>query len=271
MTPQNHYPLWRYALILAISVLGALYALPNLYGFDPALQLSARRSATVDHSLETRITGALGKAGVTVKSTELASGRLLIRFPDDASRIKAMPVMQAEVDTRQYLVALNLAPATPPWLRNLGGKPMYMGLDLRGGVHFLMQVDIDEVRKQTEERFVTELRSSLRDKKIRFRSVSRASTGGIEVTFLNQGAKTAALEVIGKDFRDLDVTDGGDAADFPIKLQPKPAFVTESRKTAIKQNLTTLRNRINEFGVAEPVIQQQGDRLIVFELCWVLV
>jgi len=263
---QNQYPLWRYLLVLAISVLGALYALPNLYGFDPAVQISARRAAPVDAAFEKNLADALNKAGISPKSSELSDNRLLIRFKDDAARAAGMTALQAAIDAKQYLVALNLAPATPAWLRAMGGKPMYMGLDLRGGVHFLMQVDVDEVRKQTEERFITELRGAFREKKIRFRAVSHAPSGGVDVTFLNAEAKAAGVDLIGKDFPDLLLTDGGDVADFPIRLAPKPAFVSEARKTAIKQNLTTLRNRINEFGVAEPVIQQQGDSRIVVQL-----
>ena len=263
---QNQYPLWRYLLVLAISVLGALYALPNLYGFDPAVQVSARRAAPVDAAFEKNLADALNKAGISPKSSELSDNRLLIRFKDDAARAAGMTALQAAIDAKQYLVALNLAPATPTWLRAMGGKPMYMGLDLRGGVHFLMQVDVDEVRKQTEERFITELRGAFREKKIRFREVSHAPSGGVDVTFLNAEAKAAGVDLIGKDFPDLLLTDGGDVADFPIRLAPKPAFVSEARKTAIKQNLTTLRNRINEFGVAEPVIQQQGDSRIVVQL-----
>jgi preprotein translocase subunit SecD len=263
---QNQYPLWRYLLVLAISVLGALYALPNLYGFDPAVQVSARRAAPVDAAFEKNLADALNKAGISPKSSELSDNRLLIRFKDDAARAAGMTALQAAIDAKQYLVALNLAPATPAWLRAMGGKPMYMGLDLRGGVHFLMQVDVDEVRKQTEERFITELRGAFREKKIRFRAVSHAPSGGVDVTFLNAEAKAAGVDLIGKDFPDLLLTDGGDVADFPIRLAPKPAFVSEARKTAIKQNLTTLRNRINEFGVAEPVIQQQGDSRIVVQL-----
>ena len=263
---QNQYPLWRYLLVLAISVLGALYALPNLYGFDPAVQVSARRAAPVDAAFEKNLADALNKAGISPKSSELSDNRLLIRFKDDAARAAGMTALQAAIDAKQYLVALNLAPATPTWLRAMGGKPMYMGLDLRGGVHFLMQVDVDEVRKQTEERFITELRGAFREKKIRFRAVSHAPSGGVDVTFLNAEAKAAGVDLIGKDFPDLLLTDGGDVADFPIRLAPKPAFVSEARKTAIKQNLTTLRNRINEFGVAEPVIQQQGDSRIVVQL-----
>jgi preprotein translocase subunit SecD len=262
---QNQYPLWRYFVVVAVLIVGALYALPNLYGFDPALQITARRSAPVDDALEARLEKALTGAGVDLKGVEIGGARLLFRFRNDADRMRAMPLLQKEIDRLQYLVALNLAPGTPAWLRAIGGKPMYMGLDLRGGVHFLMQVDTDAVRKQTEERFITELRASLREQKIRFRTVSPDPAGGIRVNFLNGESREAGLAAIENDYPDLVATESADN-DALLLLQPKPELISESRKTAIRQNLTTLRNRINEFGVAEPVIQQQGDSRIVVQL-----
>ena len=262
---QNQNTLWRYLLLGLVLTLGAVYAAPNLYGFDPALQITARRSAPVDQALETGLQKALADAGIELKGTERGDGRLLFRFRDDAARTKAQPALEAAVDRTQYLVALNLAPGTPKWLRWLGGKPMYMGLDLRGGVHFLLQVDTDAVRKHTEERFVAELRAALREQKIRFRTVSPDPAGGVRIGFLNADSRTAGLAMIKDDFADLIPTERQDD-DTLLTLLPKPEYVSEARKTAIKQNLTTLRNRINEFGVAEPVIQQQGDSRIVVEL-----
>jgi preprotein translocase subunit SecD len=262
---QNQYPLWRYLAVVAVLIVGTLYALPNLYGFDPALQVTARRSAPVDEALEARLEKALTGAGIEAKGVETADDRLLFRFGSDDDRTRAMPLLQKELDPLQYLVALNLAPGTPAWLRAIGGKPMYMGLDLRGGVHFLMQVDTEAVRKQSEERFVTELRASLREQKIRFRTVSPDPAGGIRVNFLNAESRAAGLAAVENDYPDLVATESADN-DTLLLLQPKPEFVSEARKTAIKQNLTTLRNRINEFGVAEPVIQQQGDSRIVVQL-----
>jgi preprotein translocase subunit SecD len=262
---QNQYPLWRYLMVAAVLVVGGLYALPNLFGFDPALQVTARRSAPVDEALEQKLVKALADGGVETRDIEAGEGRLLFRFPDDATRARALPLLQQAVDPLEHLVALNLATATPSWLRALGGKPMYMGLDLRGGVHFLMQVDTEAVRKQTEERFVAELRGSLREHKIRFRTVSPDPAGGIRVNFLNAEGRTAGLAAIENDYPDLVAAESPDD-DTLLLLDPKPEFVSESRKTAIKQNLTTLRNRINEFGVAEPVIQQQGESRIVVQL-----
>jgi len=262
---ENTNSLWRYLLVIAVLLVGALYALPNLYGFDPALQITARRSAPVDEALEARLEKALAAAGIATKSIEAGDDRLLFRFRDDAARTQAMPVLQKAVDPLQHLVALNLAPGTPAWLRMLGGKPMYMGLDLRGGVHFLMQVDTEAVKKYTAERFAAELRTTLREQKIRFRTVTPDPAGGLRVSFLNGETRAAGLDAIEADYPDLVATESA-TDNALLTLVPKPEFMSEARKIAIKQNLTTLRNRINEFGVAEPVIQQQGDSRIVVQL-----
>ncbi|HMM75378.1 MAG TPA: protein translocase subunit SecD [Gammaproteobacteria bacterium] len=262
---QNTNTLWRYLILGVVLSLGFLYALPNLFGFDPALQITARRSAPVDDALQSELEQTLADAGIALKSVERGDERLLFRFPDDATRTRALPVLENAVDATQYTVALNLAPGTPGWLRMLGGKPMYMGLDLRGGVHFLMQVDTEAVRKHTEERFISELRASLREQKIRFRTVSSAPGGGIRVNFLDGEARSAGLAAIKADYPDLQPTESANDETL-LTLKPTEQYMSESRKTAIKQNLTTLRNRINEFGVAEPVIQQQGDSRIVVQL-----
>jgi len=263
---MNHYPIWRYAMILIIIGFGAIYAAPNLYGTDPSLQISARRTAPVDENLSSQIADALGTAGATPIGIELTLNRLLLRFSDTATRTKAIGVLGDTLDAQKFIVALNLAPRTPGWLLALGGKPMYMGLDLRGGVHFLMQVDVDAVAKQSDERFVSELRASLREEKIRYRTISREATGGVVAKFLNADVGNAAEDFISNEFPDLVVTDRSTAGEAVLHLIPTAEFIAEARKTALKQNLTTLRNRVNELGVAEPVIQQQGDSRIVVQL-----
>ena len=260
---MNEYPLWRYILVLVIVTIGVLYALPNLYGDDPALQVSARRSEIVDEALATRVVDALKAANIAVKRTETQHKRVLLRFNDMDARTQAREVVEKTVG-EHYIVALNMAPATPDWLRKIGAKPMYMGLDLRGGVHFLMQVDMDAVRTQTDERFVSELRTAFRDEKIRYRSITREPTGGVRVSFQNEEMKQKAAPLLTRDFRDLERREQSDATELLLTVSPK--LTDEVRKTAIKQNLTTLRNRVNEFGVAEPVIQQQGEGRIVVQL-----
>jgi len=260
---MNEYPLWRYILVLVVVTLGVLYALPNLYGDDPALQVSARRSEVVDDALANRVVDALKAANIEVKRSEMQQKRVLLRFNSLEARGQARDVVEKTVG-EHYIVALNMAPATPDWLRKLGAKPMYMGLDLRGGVHFLMQVDMDAVRVQTDERFVSELRTAFRDEKIRYRSIARETNGGVRVSFQNEEMKQKAGTILGKDFRELERQEQSDPTELLLKVSPK--LTEEVRKTAIKQNLTTLRNRVNEFGVAEPVIQQQGEGRIVVQL-----
>ena len=199
---MNQYPLWRYLLILFVIGLGAIYALPNIYGNDPAFQVSALRADPVDEALRARISKALAEADVTPKQMELGENRLLIRFDDDASRARARAIVEQAAGDERYVVALNQAPAMPEWLRSIGGKPMYMGLDLRGGVHFLMQVDMDAVRVQTEDRFVSELRTALREEKIRYRSIARDPQGGVLVRFLNPEMKDRAGPILSSDFQD---------------------------------------------------------------------
>ncbi len=261
---MNRYPLWRYALVAIVISLGLLYALPNVFGTDPALQLSARRAQSVDEALQQRVEAGLSAAGVKLKSADIEGGRMLLRFMDDESRNRAVPLVTQSAGEQDYIVALNRASATPGWLRQLGGKQMYMGLDLRGGVHFLMQVDMDAVRKQTEERFVSELRAAFREEKIRYRSVSRGAEGGIQVEFLNPEMLGRGQAVVVSNFPDL-AADAGES-DNTLQLGITDQYMLETRRTALKQNLTTLRNRVNEFGVAEPVIQQQGEDRIVVQL-----
>ena len=263
---MNQYPLWRYLMIAFVVAIGAIYAAPNLYGTDPALQISARRSAPVDEALGARIEAALKAVNIEPVRVELADNRLLLRFENDQQRTQASTQLEESLDDRQYVIALNLAPRTPDWLLALGGQPMYMGLDLRGGVHFLMQVDVDAVSKQSDERFVSELRAGLREEKIRYRSITPNVSGGVTAQFLKAEVKNAAVDFIDDEFVDLIVSDQSTPHEFVLHLQPSEEFLSEARTTALKQNLTTLRNRVNELGVAEPVIQQQGQSRIVVQL-----
>ncbi|MFP6681129.1 MAG: protein translocase subunit SecD, partial [Gammaproteobacteria bacterium] len=263
---MNHYPLWRYLLVAMIIGFGVIYAIPNLYGTDPSLQISARRSAPVNESLKSQLEDALRSAGVTPIRVELAVNHMLLRFADVSERTKASSVLENTLDTKKFILALKRAPRTPDWLLALGGKPMYMGLDLRGGVHFLMQVDIDAVAQQSDKRFESELRTALREEKIRYRSISRVPTGGVVAKFLSVEVKANAQDFISDEFPDLIATDRNMSEDFVLHLTPTPEFLAEARITALKQNLTTLRNRVNEIGVAEPVIQRQGDSRIVVQL-----
>ncbi len=263
---MNQYPLYKYVFIVVIILLGFLYALPNLYGEYPALQISAARAAPVDQALEDKIRKALETAKLEAVSIERDDRQVLVRFANPDTQLKANDIVAAELGG-EYVAALNLAPATPNWLRALNAKPMYLGLDLRGGVHFLMEVDMQAVVRQAEDRFVADIRSLLRDKKVRYKAVTRREAGGIDVTFADAATQAEGEKVLKEadGFRELEIRKQ-DAAEPALKLTFKETFVKETRDTALEQNLTTLRNRINELGVAEPIIQKQGENRIVVQL-----
>ncbi|GAB6040322.1 protein translocase subunit SecD [Endothiovibrio diazotrophicus] len=261
----NQYPLWKYLLLAAILVVGGLYALPNLYGEDPAIQVSPARGATLDETVRDRIDRTLEMAGVAVKAVEVGEeGKLLYRFHDTESQLKAADVVGSDLGTG-YTVALNLAPSTPQWLRSLDAAPMFLGLDLRGGVHFLMEVDMDAAVKQAEERYVGDVRTLLRNEKVRYLGVSRGK-GGVVVTFRNAEDLAAGRSLISRELGDLELTEGSIDGSFEVVGRIKEAEQKAIRKFALEQNITTLRNRVNELGVSEPVIQQQGQSRIVVQL-----
>ncbi len=262
---MNKYPFWKYLIILAIIVPGFLYALPNLFGEDPALQISPTRTAIIDDSTRQQVEAVLGDAGIQFHSLQLLESGLQVRFRNTDDQLKAKDVVENELGDK-YTVALNLVPATPAWLEALNAQPMYLGLDLRGGVHFLMQVDIEGAIRNTEKRLVSDLRTGLRENRIRYVTVTSSKDNGIHVVFPDEERREQALPVIQDDFDDLSYTE--------VERDGKPAFrllLTEPAKKeikdfAVKQNMTALRNRINELGVAEPIVQQQGEDRIVVQL-----
>ncbi len=260
---MNRYPLWKNLLILSIIALGVLYALPNLYGEYPALQISTARSAPLDAALEDKVRAALKEAQLEPLALERDARGLLVRLNDTEAQLKANDAVAAALGP-DYVVALNLAPATPAWLQALGAQPMYLGLDLRGGVHFLMEVDMEAVVRMAEERFVSDLRSALRDKKIRYKTIAREAGRGILVTLRDAASQSEAEDLLNDEFRDLTFELENDAEGSALQLNLKEDYIRETRKLALQQNLTTLRNRVNELGVAEPIIQQHGlDRIVV--------
>ena len=262
---MNRYPLWRYLLIIAVFVTGIIYALPNIYGEDPALQVTEARAGTIEPAFVETVTGALDKAGIAYKRVEADERQFLIRFHDTESQLKAVDYVKATAGTA-YIVALNLAPATPAWLQSINALPMYLGLDLRGGVHFLMEVDMDAAGNKTLESYAAEFKAKLRKAKIRY-SLVRAEKDGIRLMFRSAGDRNEADALIGKDLpelarRQLDTDDGKSG----LFVTPSEQEIAEIRKLALQQNILTLRNRVNELGVAEPVIQQQGAGRIVVQL-----
>jgi preprotein translocase subunit SecD len=261
---MNQYPAWKYLLISLILLMGVLYALPNLFGEDPALQVTSSRGFAIPPGLEATIEGALAAENIAVKNTERVGNRLLYRLTSEEDQLAGAEALGDALGD-QYVVALNLAHATPTWLRALGGKPLTLGLDLRGGVHFLMQVDMDTARSQQLDRFVDDLRAALRDERIRYVSVRREGNGLLAL-LRSVEDREAALGIMRQDqsLQGLDVSETETAEYFGISATVQEQQLLELQQTALRQNITTLRNRVNEIGVAEPLIQQQGaDRVVV--------
>jgi preprotein translocase subunit SecD len=259
----NKYPLWKNLLIVAGLIVGVVYALPNLYGEDPAIQVSPRRAAELDDAARTKVLEALEQAEVGVKATE-TNGGMLVRFSDAETQLKAADVVKSALGG-DYVVALNLAPATPAWLRALDAAPMYLGLDLRGGVHFLMEVDMEAAERQAAERYVGELRTLMRNKKVRYTTITREG-GGVDIKFRKADERDEAEKVIRGQYQDLIIEPQDKAGALHLAVTISKEELDATRKFALQQNITTLRNRVNELGVAEPVIQQQGQSRVVVQL-----
>ena len=263
---MNRYPLWKYILILIILIFSTIYALPNLYGSDPALQVSASRSAEVSDLTRFQIESALKDAGMEYKTIELDNGKLLVRFKNEDDQLKAQSIVKNALG-KAYVVALNLAPSTPAWLKTFGAEPMFLGLDLRGGVHFLMEVDMDAAVRKAEERYVSDIRTLFREKKVRYRTISRDNNGAIVMRFRDVKERDQGIDLVEDEFRDLKITVPEDSGgEIRAVARLKETAVTETKKFALQQNITTLRKRVNELGVAEPVIQQEGQNRVVVQL-----
>ena len=261
---MNRYPLWKYLLIVIVLVVGAIYALPNLYGDDPALQISANRNLAVDETLRDRVVTALDQQQLPYIGYEFVPGSLLVRFPDTDVQLRAYDVVRQTLGD-DFIVALNLAPATPDWLREFNAAPMYLGLDLRGGVHFLMEIDMDAAIAQAVERYVGDVRTELREQRIRYLTIN-ASDGQVEVRFRDAEERDKARDAVRREYRELDLTEREEEGNFFLLARINEATQQEIRRFAVRQNITTLRKRVNELGVAEPVIQQQGNERIVVQL-----
>ena len=260
---MNRYSLWKYLLILLLVGAGGLFALPNIYGKDPALQVSSSR-AEISELTEFQVASALDEAGITYKATAVREENLIIRFNDEESQLKARAVVE-EALGRNFVVALNLAPATPGWLQRLGAEPMFLGLDLRGGVHFLMEVDMDAAIARAEDRYMSDLRGQLRADKVRYRTITRAGEAGLLIRFRDDNERDRGLELLEEDFAELEAAVvENEAGESQLRAVIREEVLLEVRRLALQQNITTLRKRVNELGVAEPVIQQQGlDRVVV--------
>ncbi|EGS71412.1 protein-export membrane protein SecD [Vibrio cholerae BJG-01] len=250
-------------VMLTIAV-AALYALPNIYGEDPAIQITGARGASVDMSTLDAVTDALNKAQLSQKSIALENGSILVRFNDTDTQISARDII-SEALGKDKIVALNLAPSTPDWLESIGAAPMKLGLDLRGGVHFLMEVDMDAAMEKLVSQQEEAFRSDLRDEKIRYRAI-RPLSDAVEVTLRDADQLAQTKLLLESKHRDMTFTTSESDGRFVLVAKFTEARLQEIRNYAVEQNITILRNRVNELGVAEPLVQRQGATRIVVEL-----
>ena len=267
---MNRYAWWKYAIMVIALLVGAVYTAPNFFGEAPAVQVSPAKSAQkVDPAVQARVEAALQAAGIAPELISLEAGSLRVRLADTDTQLKAKDAVQRalnrEGEDPDYIVALNLLSRTPSWLLALRAAPMYLGLDLRGGVHFMLQVDMPAALTKKAESLAGDLRSTLREKNVRHNGITR-NGATIELRVRDEATADAARRVVLDQFPDLQVQDSKDGADLLLSLTLKPQAARLVQEQALKQNITTLHNRINELGVAEPVIQQQGQDRIVVQL-----
>ena len=265
---MNRYPAWKFAILVVALLLGVVYTLPNFFGEAPAVQVSSSKmSAKVDDATLMRVAEAIKAADVPAAVLTLEGNSIKARFETTEQQLKAKDAIQKalipEGTENGYVVALNLLSRSPAWLTALHAAPMYLGLDLRGGVHFMLQVDMKAALSQKVESLAGDIRSTLREKEVRHGGISR-NDQSIEIKVRDQAQLAAARKILSEQFADLQAIDSADGAEFKITATIKPEAARKVQEQALKQNITTLHNRINELGVAEPVIQQQGlDRIVV--------
>ncbi|MCP3851797.1 MAG: protein translocase subunit SecD, partial [Gammaproteobacteria bacterium] len=263
----NHYPLWKYLLIALVITVGAFYALPNIYGEDPALQIAgSARGVDVDENTLNRVAKKYESEGIKYRSAKLSKTGLLFRFETEDDREKAKKITETELGD-DYAVALNRATATPQWLLDMNAQPMYLGLDLRGGIYFLMQVDMEAAVLKSVTTYVSDSRTILRKAKIRYLGSKRVKND-VVVRFKTEELREKGFEILRRDMRDLDFKEKEDGKTFMLQGSLSVAKLKELKLFALKQNITTLRKRIDEkfHGLVEPIIQQQGEDRIVIQL-----
>lgn len=249
-------------MLIVVIFVGLLYALPNLYGEDPAVQITGARGIAASETTLVQVRDVLEKDNIASKSIALENGAILARFRDPDVQLRAREALMAAMGDK-YVIALNLAPATPSWLAKLGAEPMKLGLDLRGGVHFLMEVDMDTALGKLQEQTMDTLRSDLREKNIPYATVRKLDNYGVEVRFRDDKTRDDAISYLSSRHRDLVIGSNGSNT---LKAVMTDDRLREAREYAVQQNITILRNRVNQLGVAEPLVQRQGSDRIVVEL-----
>jgi len=261
----NKYPLWKNCLILFVIILGCIYASPVIFSEDPALQISGRSATVVPNEVTLRkIIRVLDEQGIQGESSQDKSGAILIRFQDLKERDKVKEILSNDLG-EEYIVALSMAQNTPEWLRSLGASPMNLGLDLRGGVHFLLEVDLSQALEPHLKSYVTAMRADLRKENLKYRQAEIVNQT-IQVRFEDEESKSAAAFFLAKNFPDFVIEPVVQNGEYFLNLILSDAKIKEIKDYAITQNLSTLRNRVNELGVSEPIVQRQGANRIVVEL-----
>jgi len=262
---RNHTPWWKWLIITAVILPGAFYALPNLFGDDPGIQLRGARGGSLSAEQLVQVQKVLDDAGLGYDSLVLDDSGIRIRLATTDAQLQTRDMLETRLPTG-YTIALTLLPAAPDWLSGLGALPMYLGLDLRGGVHFLLEVDMASAQRRAEDRYVADLRSTLREAKIRYRGIARNTSGGITVTLRSAESAEDVLKTIREKLPALVMTEGAGGSENVLTMSLAQSEIDELSKFALEQNITALRNRVDELGVAEPVVQRQGDRRIVVQL-----
>lgn len=263
--PLNHYSWWKNALIGFVLLMGLIYALPNVFGDDPALQISAMRNASVTDQTVTQVTQVLDQNKLSYKNITTDQYGITVRFFQTDTQLTAMEVVRKALG-ENYIVAFNLVPSTPKWLAALGAAPLKLGLDLRGGVQFLLEVNVKEAVQLREESYLNELRTQLREEGIRYRGMTIQKNGGIAIRFLDESQREAAAAFIAQRYIEFNITPKELNNAFWLDVNLKPAAQQEIESYAVEQSMTTLRNRVNELGVAEAVVQRQGAFRIIVQL-----
>src|SRR5213593_607787 len=260
---MNRYPLWKYVLIAVALIVGVLYTLPNIFPEVPAVQVSTSKSGVkVDASTLQTIEEALKAANISYRGASVDPTGVKVRFTDPDTQLHAKDVLQQKLGDN-YIVALNLLSSSPHWLASIGALPMYLGLDLRGGVHFLLQVDMKAALDKAADRYLTDIRSLLREKKVLYAGIAREGQN-VGIRFRDAAERDKANVEIVKAFPDLQLNEVNTGTDFKLFAGLKPEAQKRIQDGAVQQNITILRNRVNELGVAEPIVQQQGaDRVVV--------
>ncbi len=261
--PMNTYPLWKYLMVVVALIIGVIYSLPNIYGEDPSIQISPERKYEITQEVIYKSKQAIKKAKIKYKKFEvLEDKKILIRFADINDQLAAQNILRATF-TEGYIVALNLAPATPAWLDAINAKPMKLGLDLRGGIHFKLEVDMDIAIEKREQQYVDDLKSTLREDKIRYHRIDQAKNNGLTLSFRSDNDRTRALDVLSNKFAELKTRSKEKGKFFIVTARISETKLAEIKTNAVKQNMTTIRSRINQLGVSEPQVYREGNRIVV--------